>query len=297
MIQAEHYGIPQARHRVVLFGLREDLADRFDRQAGVFPCLRPLTGENGQLQNLTTRQVLADLPPLRSGLSWLSTSFQKGNWEETLGPLFADMAASIDDTSLRRAFETAADQVVANGHRTQGERSMSPSGEPCLVAEISAQLAAWYQGQDPQLVLNHQARNHMPEDLARYLFCAVYAESKGISPKAAQFPAALAPCHQNWETGKFNDRFRVQMANQPAATIMSHMAKDGHYSIHYDPAQCRSLTVREAARLQTFPDSYFFEGNRTQQYTQVGNAVPPFLARQIASVVWDVLHQIDVGMP
>lgn len=262
LIPAECYGVPQARHRVILFGLREDFANIFDRQGGVFPCLCPRTGENGQRQSLTTQQALYDLPPLRSGLSWLRTSCQKGGWDETLAPLFANIAASIEESSLRKAFEAAADQVIASGRLTQGERSVTPSGKPCRVTEVSAELAAWYQGQDPPLVLNHQSRNHMPEDLARYLYCAVYAEKKGISPKAAQFPAALAPCHQNWQTGKFDDRFRVQVADQSAATVMSHMAKDGHYAIHYEPAQCRSLTVREAARLQTFPDSYFFEGNR-----------------------------------
>lgn len=136
----------------------------------------------------------------------------------------------------------------------------------------------------------------MSKDLCRYVYAACFAQVHGRSPALQHFPTDLLPDHASVDSalaegGNFSDRFRVQLADRPCTTIVSHIHKDGHYYIHPDPMQCRSLTVREAARLQAFPDNYFFCGPRTAQYIQVGNAVPPLLAKQIGGIVLDALEQ------
>ena len=79
--------------------------------------------------------------------------------------------------------------------------------------------------------------------------------------------------------------FRVQASDVPGKTMTKHLQKDGHAFIHYAPEQCRSLSVREAARAQTFPDNYYFVGLNGAAYAQIGNAVPPYMAYQLAKMV------------
>ena len=230
--------------------------------------------------------MLEGVPKLRSGLSrndsedaWRSAAIEAAL---RLAELEGKLSQDVREVA-RRAKSLASHFRSAN--QLPG-RSADGAG---IAGDCPDQLRDWLVDRRISNVPNHEARGHMPSDLARYLFAALFADVTGRSPKAGDFPKELAPSHANWSTGKFADRFRVQTRDGPSTTITSHISKDGHYFIHPDPQQIRSLTVREAARLQTFPDNYLFKGNRTEQYVQVGNAVPPLLARQIGDAVLSIL--------
>jgi DNA (cytosine-5)-methyltransferase 1 len=229
--------------------------------------------------------VISDLPRLRSGLSKEKDSPEA--WRDAIhGILDTKWFGNGELTSdLREAITSASKRVGASLER--GERFMASVSKP-------ARHSQWFSDKKLKGICNHETRGHIREDLHRYFFAAVYARKFGRSPLLEDFPSSLLPKHGNVAAAlketKFNDRFRVQISNRPSTTLVSHISKDGHYYIHFDPSQCRSLTVREAARVQTFPDNYFFEGPRTQQYQQVGNAVPPLLANKIADLVANLLH-------
>jgi DNA (cytosine-5)-methyltransferase 1 len=129
------------------------------------------------------------------------------------------------------------------------------------------------------VLIHHQARKHNERDRKIYRLAINTWNKEKRRIKYKELPEDLKT-HKNRKS--FEDRFKVIAANSKSHTIVAHISKDGHYYIHPDIKQARSITVREAARIQSFPDNYKFEGPRTSQYVQVGNAVPPLMAENLA---------------
>ena len=287
LIKSENYGVPQRRHRIILLGIRED----FGAPQNI---LQPQ-------EEVTLASVIDNLPAIRSGITRSFSHFT--------------MVETENGVKKRRHYDRVHDTSEAwrnyiNGFNEELNTFLPPvqnninypdtlgfNYQPYNNYNLPNQhiLSNWFADNNLGGVLHHVSRKHLLEDLKRYLFAARYTQINGTFPRLDDYRDAgndLLPDHENAGSGKFTDRFRVQMPNISATTITSHISKDGHYFIHYDPSQCRSLTVREAARIQTFPDNYYFCGERTSQFHQVGNAVPPYLAYQIAKIVSGILNPV-----
>ncbi len=288
LIKSELFGIPQKRHRVILLGIRNDIVDKPDTLI--------------EKSKVSLKSIICDLPKIRSGVyrelidtqevfvdgvikkkrnyKPLKDSFEI--WESLVNKYASELELLLpDDFRKNEALPEKIGSEYIPFDTTIAENNI---------------LSKWYIDKNIKGVINHVSRGHLTLDLKRYLFSSLYTRKFKKFPRMEDYRAFgedLIPDHENAESGKFNDRFRVQLPDEPATTVTSHISKDGHYFIHYDPLQCRSLTVREAARIQTFPDNYFFCGSRTQQFHQVGNAVPPYLAYQISKVVRNLLKQSE----
>ncbi|PKH03580.1 hypothetical protein CXF72_05590 [Psychromonas sp. MB-3u-54] len=330
VLHAKHYGIPQARERVILLGVRKNISKALGKD------FVAILSKIDKEQQTHVSDAIGDLPILRSGVGRQEHSFngvdspkkscvKKADefnfWNNELKQKLNDVIVRLQKSSnshqkkvwdiLNLACEGHAELAKQSRHFTDvtgktfksTNESVNKFSNLIFIRSATStrskkesvyvdQLKKWYAPEGTKkLVLNHETRTQMDSDLCRYIYSSSYSlivpgEGERINPRLPELEeVGLDPKgHKNKES--FLDRFRTQIWNKPATTITSHISKDGHYYIHPDPSQMRSFTVREAARIQTFPDNYFFEGPRTAQFIQVGNAVPPLLANKIAGVVY-----------
>ena len=143
--------------------------------------------------------------------------------------------------------------------------------------------------QKDDVLTAHEARPHTAQDIEIYKR-AIDLWFNNAAHERLRYDDLPDNLKTHRNRTSFVDRFKVVEGDMEYChTILAHLSKDGHYFIHPSIDQHRSITVREAARLQSFPDNYFFEGARTAQFVQVGNAVPPLMAKKIAEKIKEQL--------
>lgn len=146
-----------------------------------------------------------------------------------------------------------------------------------------------YYRQEKVPLTQNEARAHNKRDLKIYKL-VVEAKRRNHNLKYNELPVELKTHRRE---NDFLDRFKALSWEEPSHTIVAHIAKDGNHYIHPDICQNRSITIREAARLQGFPDDFYFLSSRTQAFKQIGNAVPPIFSEKIAKIIKSIFNSLE----
>ena len=283
LINAAHHGVPQMRDRVYMIAYRRELGAtiRFPRAtrhcdlpsgyAGTravslklvkgsdeYAFVKADTGHEGLPHAVTAREALSDLPPVTAHLEGKlkrgarrfteAGRYRRTAWENLSS--YARLMRSWPDFEARDGIY---DHVLRFLPRdAQIFRAMAPGDEYPAAHRLASQL-----------------------------FQAA-ARRRGLAPSTAQWRILRDSMVPPYDPTKFPNRWWKLKANGPVRTLTAHIGKDTYTHIHYDSDQARVITVREAARLQSFPDGFVFAGTMNPAFRQIGNSVPPVMAREIA---------------
>jgi DNA (cytosine-5)-methyltransferase 1 len=289
LLNAVWYGVPQLRERMFIVGIRKELAlvpkfpeIRYGYEIPVgYSTSRSLNGgvevlsphhhyvPHGRRRSdlrpaITAAEAFYDLPPILSHLDGRSGKGVKRDGRETEKYLKRD-------TEYTRLMKTWAD------------------------FEAGAQFAGHvirYTPRDYEVFREMPHGGQYPEALlvAQRIFERVLRKMESeagrqIRPHSCEWKSLRDTIVPPYKVHRYPNKFRKMWPDHPARTIPAHIGKDSYSHIHFDSDQARTISVREAARLQSFPDGFVFEGHMNAQFTQIGNAVPPILAFHVADTL------------
>ncbi|MDR3440596.1 DNA cytosine methyltransferase [Telmatospirillum sp.] len=300
LLNAAFYGVPQMRERMFLIALRREVG-----QQVIFPqpthwvvlppgyegsravALKVLNGQIGEAQNyidppaaspdlpgaVTAEQALQDLPPIFAREQLASGLLKRGarRFDKTIP--YPKMRTLSAHAQLMRSWPGF--EAPAEGLKDHVIRYLPRDYE--LFARLNPG------DQYPQ------AHEHAMTMLAERI-ASLRRQGQIIREGSAEYERLRDAIVPPYDAGKFPNKWRKMWRDQPARTLMAHLGKDGYSHIHYDSEQARTLSVREAARLQSFPDGFVFCGTMNPAFRQIGNAVPPLMARALAETIMTALR-------
>jgi DNA (cytosine-5)-methyltransferase 1 len=301
LLNAAFYGVPQMRERMFLIGYRRELStvvsfpqpthwvdlppgyegtrsvalkvlngNSLFRGADCYT--EPPAGRPGLRPAITAEEAIGDLPPIYSRKLMKAGELRRGArrfdipmpYDETR-PV-SSYAESMRDWPGFQAGEHLVDHVIRYLPRDY---------------DLFARLDA---GDQYPEAYRH-AQRMLDERLNK-----LKAQGVVVRRGSDEFERLKASIVPPYDPGKFPNKWRKMWREQPARTLMAHLGKDSYSHIHYDSSQARTISVREAARLQSFPDGFSFCGTMNPAFRQIGNAVPPLMARALASEIARVMR-------
>lgn len=296
LMNAAFYGVPQMRERMILIAVHREVADSIILPKPTHWIDLP-TGYNG------TRAVALKL------LGAMDYAGDAHHYCEAPAAT-SDMAPAVTSQDAIGDLPTMnARQMLAAGTLRRGRRAFDiaiPYHQSDAQTDYAHTMRCWpgfegrsalydhvirYLPRDYQIFAGLRAGDQYPEAY-RYavsLFEKRLAERRALGQElcegSADWQALLASIVPPYDASKFPNKWRKMEADRPARTLLAHLGKDGYSHIHYDSDQARPISVREAARLQSFPDGFTFSGTMNPAFRQIGNAVPPLLAWRIGATL------------
>lgn len=292
LLNAAFYGVPQMRERMFLIAYRKELGARVSFPSPTHWLVLPPGYEGSRSVALKALRDLVDqahsyMPPPAATRNLPNAVTVK----DALGDLPAINAREL----------LAAGKIVRGARRFDTSVSYSRR-KPSAYAEL---MRAWpghagcVEGpndhvirclpRDYELFARMNPGDQYPEahahaiDMFHERLTAARARGEKFLEGSAKYKALWDSIVPPYDAGKFPNKWRKMWSDQPARTLMAHLGKDGYSHIHYDSKQARTISVREAARLQSFPDGFRFSGTMNPAFKQIGNAVPPLMAKALAT--------------
>lgn len=301
LLNAAYYGVPQMRERMFLIAYRREIADRIVFPAPTHWLVLPLGYEGSRAVALKTLNGLFKSahcyqePPAPSrDLPSAVTA------EEALRDLPPIYARELLDTGAIRRGARRFDVPVGYGRKRPSEYGVlmrTWAGHEASAKGISDHVIR-YLPRDYALFARLNPGDQYPQAHAHAI--ALFQErlkaertrtKERIAEGSTRYKALWNAIVPPYDASKFPNKWRKMWADQPARTLMAHLGKDSYSHIHYDSQQARTISVREAARLQSFPDGFVFSGTMNPAFKQIGNAVPPLLAKALGGTILATLRE------
>jgi DNA (cytosine-5)-methyltransferase 1 len=289
LLNAAFHGVPQARERLFMLAYRHELGARirFPRATHHF--------------KLPPGYASSRAHALKGVLDGRGAHYVEADHGGPHLPRSVSAEEAIGDLPAVRG------DAVRRGPRRFDGRSLLPYPEDVPISAYARLMREWPGFEAGAGIVDHAIR-HLPRDgwtFARMLEGAEYPDAHAIAtrrfealakrrklhPRSNEHAALKAAIIPPYDPGKFPNKWWKLRREAPVRTLMAHLSKDGYSHIHYDPDQARTISVREAARLQSFPDGWRFSGTMNPAFRQIGNAVPPLVAAAIARTMRETLAE------